>query len=1332
MHDVFRAYEAGSTHLLERLGRHHPRYAEVLVLQTRLLGNLEVARRYGDTPSRRAERAQIVDALNRLSIETLGIGFFDLTRAVSVVGVGGADLAYVDHPSAYHAPFQAPPLPAHFVPRPEVIKALKARLLDDGRPSLGVPVAIAIHGLGGIGKSTLAAALAHDPQVQDRFPDGILWATLGQRPDFLSLLSDWIQALGNYDFRPTTVAAATAHLRTLLHDKAALLVVDDAWDPDHVHPFLVGGPRCRLLITTREAVIAYVVRATLYDLEVMTSEQALALLTEKLNRPLVGEEREEALALAEAVGYLPLALDLAAAQVNDGVPWADLLDDLQAEIARLEALELPEAEEVTDETIRKRLSLLASFNLSLRRLPEARREQFAWLGVLPENARLTPAMMAMVWGKGIRAARDTLRRLKIEGLLLRGAPLPDGTPTYYLHTLLYDLARRMLVAPPEPAWEDALPGLGISLSEAYRLLIKRFGAWTQEEQWYVLPDSDHVIEVLVWSALHLPEPLRSEALREALAAAWEIDDERARTRALARLASCLAELGYPQEALAAARGIGEARWRAETLAGLAPHLPERLLEEALAAAWEIDNERARAQALTELASRLAELGRPQKALATVREIREARWRAEALAGLAPHLREQLGGRVLREALAAAREIEDERARTRALAGLASRLAELGRPQKALATVREIREARWRAEALVKLAPHLPEGLLEEALVAAREIGDVQYRAQALVEIVPHLSESLQVKTLREILRATWEIPAGSEQVEILVRTVLPLARLGYPEEALRAVQTIRDEEIRRQILANIAPYLPKRLLEESLVLFWEEESPLEKRVSRFLRQAGLDVVRVEAYTYRCGQREPCLHHKLPPTLYVRLVVEQTLDGRLVRRIWGEISRLDPPPKVLLLITEARPTDQAWAQIGTFRLEGKIVVPVEGSLIREDLDTSRARHLLRREIEQRMGKYDPYDARRPVSSAFDFFGRGRLVEELLYRIENGQPVGIFGLRKMGKSSLLRVLGERASFPVAVVNLQTMEKPPQLYRRILRYWSEWLRAHDGPEWKPPKFAFADPTGAFVEAALDLLDRLDAVGHTARLAVLLDEVEEVVPRPDGSGPDLASYLTLFRALRGLADEDGRLSLVVSGLNPAINRINAWQEERNPVFSLFQEEMLGPLLPEEAAQMMRNLGRQVGLVYAEESLQAVLALSGGHPFFARQLGSLFLQMRDFNPGEVEMQPDEVEQAAERFIYDEKTARLLVENFWRDAKDPTLWGEEQAQVNRALLLTLARADGPLPQERLLDGPDTDQRREALFRLERFHFIHQPELGVYALRYGLLRRWLRRRKLGLE
>ncbi|MCP4516158.1 MAG: hypothetical protein GY824_13145 [Delftia sp.] len=160
----------------------------------------------------------------------------------------------------------------------------------------------------------------------------------------------------------------------------------------------------------------------------------------------------------------------------------------------------------------------------------------------------------------------------------------------------------------------------------------------------------------------------------------------------------------------------------------------------------------------------------------------------------------------------------------------------------------------------------------------------------------------------------------------------------------------------------------------------------------------------------------------------------------------------------------------------------------------------------------------------------------------------------------------------------------------------------------------------------------------------------------------------------------------------------------------------------------MVRNIGQQIGLVYSAESAQAIGELSGGHPFLARQLCSLLYKLRGRRPGQIEAA--EIPPGVERFIYDEQTVAHLDAGLWQDAGNPALW--EAAQANQALLLDLARAGGPLPQADLLAGPDADARRVALINLERYHFVHQAEPGAFAIRFGLLRTWLCRRKLGLE
>jgi len=152
-------------------------------------------------------------------------------------------------------PFQAPSLPPNFVERPSSQQAVKAVLLGQKAFNQGTLVISAIYGLGGIGKSTLAAAIAHDPDVKACFTDGVLWATLSKEPDLLQLLSSWIQALGDNNYKPIKPDDAKRHLQTLLYNKKVLLVVDDAWNSEHVEYFQVGSGGCRVLVTTREAVI---------------------------------------------------------------------------------------------------------------------------------------------------------------------------------------------------------------------------------------------------------------------------------------------------------------------------------------------------------------------------------------------------------------------------------------------------------------------------------------------------------------------------------------------------------------------------------------------------------------------------------------------------------------------------------------------------------------------------------------------------------------------------------------------------------------------------------------------------------------------------------------------------------------------------------------------------------------------------------------------------------------------------------------------------------------------------------------------------------------------
>ncbi|MEH1857970.1 MAG: NB-ARC domain-containing protein [Nostoc sp.] len=714
-----------------------------------------------------------------------------------------------------YRPLQAPPLPTYFVERPEYSDDLKARLLNGSSSDSRTLVITAIHGLGSVGKSTLAAALAHNAEIQSRFCDGILWATLGQQPNVLALLSGWVQALGDYSFKPISIEATFTHLRTLLYDKAVLLVVDDAWNTEDAQAFNFGGARCQVLVTTREGHIADALAASIYSLDIMKPDQAMELLTKKLRREIIGIERHSAENLAKGVGYLPLALELAAAEVACGTTWDELLADIQQEIARLTSFDRPEAEEITDEASLKRLSLTASLNLSVKRMPPEKQQHFSWLGVLPEDVNINKMMAATLWQMDKRDAAKMLQYLRNKALLLTGVPLADGMPTYRLHDLFHDLACNLLTAPSEPKRPGDLAGLGLNLADVHAAFLKKYRQKTQNGLWHTLLDDGYIHQYLVW---HLEKAGQLEDIHQLLR-----EESATGSNGWYEAREQLAQTGGYITDISRAWKLAEANWTESTLSlqcryalisasmnSLAANLPANLLvalvknkmwtpEQGLAYALQ-QPESQKVYSLTKLVNyltpNLQELAL-QKALAAARAIQDESNRAYALSALADKLPD-----ILLEALAAARAIQDESNRAYALSALAEKLPPELLP-KALAAARAIQYSH--AKALSALAQKLPY-ILPEALAAARAIQDEFFRVEALSALAQKLPELLP-----EALAA-----ARAIQDEFFRAKALSALAQKLPDilpEALAAARATQDDFYRAKALSALAQKLPDILPE---------------------------------------------------------------------------------------------------------------------------------------------------------------------------------------------------------------------------------------------------------------------------------------------------------------------------------------------------------------------------------------------------------------------------------------------------------------------------------------------------------------------------------------
>lgn len=332
-----------------------------------------------------------------------------------------------------------PPLPALVVGRDEALREIKARL---GIGGAGMRAVTVIQGWPGVGKSSIVAALAHDQDVTRAFPDGILWASLGEVPSILGQLSIWADALRlGEPGRASKIEEISAQLAAVLRDKRILLIVDDVWRTEHATPFRLGGQQCAVVFTTRlndVAISLAPAAADVYRLPVLTDGAALDLLGQ-LTPETADQYPDEARELVRDLEGLPLAIHVAGRLLHSEarLGWGvrELLSELRAGSGLLGARAPSDMLGASAETTPTVAALLRR---STDLLDPETRLRFAYLGLfVPKPATFDLEAMAVAWD--VSDARPTARALVNRGLLE-----PVGGGRFQMHSLLVLHARSLL------------------------------------------------------------------------------------------------------------------------------------------------------------------------------------------------------------------------------------------------------------------------------------------------------------------------------------------------------------------------------------------------------------------------------------------------------------------------------------------------------------------------------------------------------------------------------------------------------------------------------------------------------------------------------------------------------------------------------------------------------------------------------------------------------------------------------------------------------------------------------------------------------------------------
>lgn len=315
--------------------------------------------------------------------------------------------------------------------------------------------------------------------------------------------------------------------------------------------------------------------------------------------------------------------------------------------------------------------------------------------------------------------------------------------------------------------------------------------------------------------------------------------------------------------------------------------------------------------------------------------------------------------------------------------------------------------------------------------------------------------------------------------------------------------------------------------------------------------------------------------------------------------------------------------------------------------------------LRRNLAQDLFAQDPFLLTGPVLSDPDFFGRKNSALETLRQLQAGRIISLFGIRKVGKTSLINrvvTLAKDAGSPKIAMIDCSVDKFNKLsasdaLKAIAKVAK--LAAHRG-------YAhIADALNNPEEEFSSVFEGLRSQNQSAPLAIIFDEVDYITPSSPTQPHWRHDFNIFWREFRVIYQEAQRmgapLSVLVSGVSSQPFRVESFDGIENSVLHFIPEGYLAPFARDASKAMLKDLCKRCGLVINGEDLEKIAEVCGDFPYWMRLAGSYIHNSIDIQGRPLELGSEIILKLLEDFVESEggDTAKVALEDLRRKSAEP-------------------------------------------------------------------------------
>lgn len=408
----------------------------------------------------------------------------------------------------------------------------------------------------------------------------------------------------------------------------------------------------------------------------------------------------------------------------------------------------------------------------------------------------------------------------------------------------------------------------------------------------------------------------------------------------------------------------------------------------------------------------------------------------------------------------------------------------------------------------------------------------------------------------------------------------------------------------------------------------------------------------------------------------------------------------------------------------FASEKVIPVPFDVPTLEEAISRSQCSETLKDGLYYWLNRINRYRRTSPVTGP-DYYGRSDKERDIRSRIKQGQAFGLFGPRRMGKSSILLEMRRRRAFGhacVCVLNMQMYLRRsiwavfPEAMQEWLQYLNPETAVGQQNEFPLAKMRIAPEERLDQKMLQEEIQRLiGMLPDKMRLVLILDEVGEILPQPpdyqQAAFPDWKTFLAFLRVL--YSDPGGRFVLGVAAYGSEIrdSKFGRTDPNFNPWYLQIDPVPVGPLDRPACDQMVQDIGAMTGVYYTPEALELLYASTGGHPQIIRELCAMLTEGLRDRPHTVEA--EEVDRVLQQYVSAGETTRAMYIG---------LLPKEQQIVRQLAESDRTKDDLYAALTSSFEG-DVDFE-ETLSRLSGYGLIDKVTTGNVHLKFGLFRQYL--------